>query len=155
MNALGKALVLLALLSSAGCGTASALKDECRPLMQTFFQMPLKERIEKISSYELEGQYRIFICGNQVMHPPAIYLAGPIAQQGAPAATLLKAKLANAKDDLTIRDIVLVFTEMKRRNSYNFSDDPALATLISDSIQKMQDKDWKRLAKDNFDEIMS
>lgn len=155
ITALRNALITLAILSSPGCGKASTLKNECRPLMQTFFQMPLRERMKKFASHEVEDQYRVFICGNQFMHPPAIYLAGPFAQQGAPAATFLKTKLANTKDDLTIRDIVLVFTEMKRRNTYDFSEDQALVTLISDRIGEMKNKDWKSVAQENFSEIIN
>lgn len=154
MSAFSKTVVILMLLSNAGYGVASSLKKECRPLVQTFFQMPLKERMKKFGSYELEEQYRIFICGNQVMHPPAIYLAGPFAQQGAPAVVFLKEKLANANDDLTIRDIVLVFTEMKRRNTYDVAEDQALITLIAGSVEKMQDKDWKRMTQENLTEIL-
>lgn len=153
MNMLSRTIAILMLLANAGCGMAAGLKKECKPIVQTFFQMPLKDRMEKFGTYTLEEQYRIFICGNQVMHPPAIYLAGPFAKQGSRAVVLLKAKLASAKDDLTIRDIILVFTEMQRRDTYDVAGDKALIALITDSVRVIQDKDWRRIAQQNLNEI--
>ncbi|MGC1547038.1 MAG: hypothetical protein WA777_00765 [Rhodanobacter sp.] len=149
-------LVSAAIISlSSGCSFAadSHLRDTCSPWLSTFYEMPLKQRLATFDSYSLDNQYQIFICGNQVVHPPAIYLAEPFARRGANAVPFLKAKLAQASDDLTIRDIVLVFVEMKRLNTYSISNDAFLAALVKRKVDDMRDANWRAVAQGNVSEM--
>jgi len=130
------------------------LNNICNPWLDTFYKLPLKERISTFKSYDLENQYIIFICGNQVVHPPAIYLAEPFAKQGSAIVPFLKVKLAQANDDLTIRDIVLVFAEMGRQHSYNVSKDVDLVKVITGKVGGMHDPDWKAAAQGNVNKIL-
>lgn len=156
MNLAIKCVMAAFLLMSSGCGIARqwSLQEECRPLVKTFFRMPLRERLTEFGTHDLESQYKIFICGNHVVHPPAIYLAGPFAQGGSATAAFLKTKLAHAKDDLTVRDIILVLTEMSRRNTYDVAGDKDLVRLMTASVENMRDKDWKRMTQENLSEIV-
>lgn len=139
-----------------GCSfaTDSHLRNACGPWLSTFYGKPLKERITTFESYNLENQYQIFICGNQVVHPPAIYLAEPFAKQGVIVVPLLKLKLENADDDLTVRDIVLVFAEMHRQHSYNVSEDTGLVKLMIEKVNGMHDSEWRAIAQRNVDRIL-
>lgn len=156
MSTFAKLALITATLLVAGCSFAasSRLRATCDPWLNTFYQKPLRERIATFDSYDLKNQYQIFICGNQVIHPPAIYLAEPFAKQGAAAVPLLKAKLTQADDDLTIRDIVLVFAEMQRQRSYNVPKDAGLVKLITEKVKEMHDPGWQAIAKKNVDKIL-
>lgn len=156
MNTPLRLTVVAALFFVAGCSfaTDSHLRNACGPWLGTFYQKPLKERIAAFESYGLENQYQIFICGNQVIHPPAIYLAEPFAKQGGAVVPLLKLKLEHADDDLTIRDIVLVFAEMHRQRSYDFSKDTGVVKLMTKKVNGMHDPDWRAIAQGNVDTIL-
>jgi len=147
-------VVLVALVSGYGFAEDSHLRGECSPWMSTFYGKPIKERIAAFDSYSIDDQYQIFICGNQMLHPPAIYLARPFAGRGESAVPLLKEKLIQAGDDLTIRDIVRVFVEMKRLSTYDASKDAFLAALISRKVAGMHDSGWRGIAQKNVNEIL-
>jgi len=98
----------------------------CDELADTYFRKPLQKRIDDFTSNTLAEQYNIYICGNQYREPPTLYLADPFASEGARAAAFLRERLAKARDDLTIRDIVIVFREMKRQHSYDVAGDEQL-----------------------------
>lgn len=156
MSTFAKLALVTATLLVAGCSFAanSRLRDTCDPWLNTFYQKSLRERIATFDSYDLKNQYQIFICGNQVIHPPAIYLAEPFAKQGAAAVPLLKTKLAQADDDLTIRDIVLVFAEMQRQHSFNVYEGSGLVKLITEKVNEMHDPGWQAIAQKNVDNIV-
>jgi hypothetical protein len=141
---MGVALGVVVLICNFSCSFGP---PECRSWAKTFFRMPSKEQIAKFGSYDLETQYGIFICGNQGIHPPAIYLAEPFARGGEPAARFLQIKLSQAKDDPTIRDIVSVFVQMTRMGTYDVPGDSALMDLITVAVAGMKDDDWKRIAE--------
>ncbi len=153
-----KAVGLTALLSLAvtGCPEAQGQVEgrECSAFKEMFHGRPLKVRVADFANYDLATQYAIFICGNQFRHPPAIYFAEPFAQQGEEAVPFLKDKLFRATDDLTIRDIILVLTEMSRQNTYDVTEDKELVRLMTASVEKMGDEDWKRITQENLSEIL-
>jgi hypothetical protein len=77
------------------------------------------------------------------MHPPALYLAAPFASQGSKAATFLKYKIQNTLvSDLDLRDILQVFVEMERQQTYDVIADPQLMDLLRSRVQKADDKNW-------------
>ncbi|WP_155950980.1 hypothetical protein [Rhodanobacter sp. OR87] len=156
MNILVRLTVVSASFLVAGCSFAanSHLRNTCNPWVNTFYKNSLRERIATFDSYDLGSQYEIFICGNQVIHPPAIYLAESFAKEGAAAVPLLKKKLAQADDDLTVRDIVLVFAGMQRQRSYDVSKDADLVRLIVEKLNGMHDPEWKAIAQGNLDKIL-
>lgn len=47
-----------------------------------FFRGEIPTRLERLENYSLEDQWRIFLYGNQVVHPPVKGLALPVARQG-------------------------------------------------------------------------
>lgn len=55
----------------------------------------------------------------------------------------LKEKLAQAQDDLTIRDIIRVFSEMSRQRSYDVSKDVDLIRHMRAAAARMKNHDWK------------
>lgn len=149
-------LTLLLSLAMTGCPAAEGQVEgrECSEFKEMFHGRPFKVRVADFTNHDLATQYAIFICGNQFRHPPAIYFAEPFAQRGEEAVPFLKEKLVGANDDLTIRDIILVLTEMSRRNTYDVAGDSELIRLMTASVEKMRDEDWKRMAQENLSEAV-
>jgi hypothetical protein len=130
-----------------------ALDKQCTNLAYSFFRLPLQEQIEEFRKRDAEDQYPMLICGNQAIHPPAQYLIRPLAQEGQPAAAFLKKKLLTATDDLTIRDIIMVFAEMNRSRTYDVINDRDLMTLIQSRAGAMKDPGWKIFVNQQLSEI--
>lgn len=93
------ALVLVVLL--LGC--------ENHDLEKNFFKQPLANRVERLRSYPLADQYKIFRYGNDRKEPALMDLADPIAERGATAVPFLVDKLNSESADIAVRDIVLIF----------------------------------------------
>jgi hypothetical protein len=138
-------------------GCASATEDSsslnCSKLSKTFFTKPTTEQMAEFSSLDIENQYAIFICGNQVREPPSIHLATPFAKEGQSVVGFLKEKLTAATGDLTIRDILLVFSDMSRYKSYNVAADTDLMKVITAAVARVKDPFWKKTSEQSLDEI--
>jgi len=154
IKALGGILIIFSLL--AGCFHADdpSLDSQCDALIDTFFRKSDEVQMAKFSAYPLEKKYVVFICGNQVIHPPRLYLAGMLAQEGAEVVDFLKDKLKKTSGDLTIRDIIYVFSEMDRLGTYDIADDDELVTLLANSVNRMK-TDWKTVTEKTLRGIVS
>lgn len=147
-------LALLLSLGVAGCwGGRNVRGFDCAELANTFFRKPLRITISEFSDYDVDKQYAIYICGNQYMHPPMIHLAEPFAKQGEKVVDFLKARLLEADDDLTIRDIVLVFAEMNRQESYDVPGDSDLMRVLEEKVRSMKDPFWRQLSEQKLNRI--
>jgi hypothetical protein len=124
-------------------------------VVDTFYERSLKERISTFPQYSFEDQYAIFLYGNQVQHPPAIYLTDPFAAQGKGIVLPLSDRLRDATDDLTIRDIVMVFSAMSRAKTYDVAGDGRLMTLLRWAAKRMKDSDWKALVEKEISTVQS
>jgi len=155
VNCLSRIMLLLAVCMSAGCGHASdsALRRECQPWVKGFFQKPSKAQITELRSFALDNQYKIYLCGNQIIHPPTMHLAEPFAQGGAAVAELLTAELSKPNSDANVRDIIMALREMQRLGTYEVARDRALMQLATDSVERMRDKDWQQMANEMLLEI--
>jgi hypothetical protein len=114
--------------------------------------MSTSEQVQKFKNYSLDEQYEIFLFGNQAVHPPAVYLANPFAEQGPIIVQFLKVKLKNARKEVTIRDIVSVFSELARMNLYDFSKDSELMGLLDRKVNDMRGI-WKETTLKMISEI--
>lgn len=146
---------LLLLFGMAGCSSASSNVRgyDCSELAKTFFRKPLKTTLVEFGDYDVDKQYAIYICGNQYMHPPMIHLAEPFAKEGEKVVDFLKARLLEADDDLTIRDIVLVFAEMKLQKTHDVAGDSDLMRLIEEKVRGMKNPDWRQLSEQELNGI--
>jgi hypothetical protein len=116
-------------------------------VIDEFYAKSLKERISAFPRYSFDEQYAIYLYGNQVQHPPAIYLADPFAAQGQSILLPLSDRLKAATDDLTIRDLVMVFSAMSREKTYNVAGDEGLMKLLRDSAGRMKHSVWKDIVE--------
>jgi hypothetical protein len=106
----------------------------------------LDNRVERSRQLTLEEQYRIFRYGNDVMHPPFMDLADPIAERGAAAVPFLLEQLAADHTDIAARDIMLVFQRMARLKVYNVKSDAGLMSTLSARVERMKDKEWREIS---------
>jgi hypothetical protein len=118
-----------------------------------FFRQPLETRVARLRQYPLETQYKIFRYGNDVVHPPLMDLAIPIAERGAGAVPFLIARLRADEDDFTVRDILRIVLEMKYLNTYDVKSDEALMHALSERTTTMKDKGWQDTCLKMLDEI--
>jgi hypothetical protein len=110
---------------------------------QNFFRQPPETRLARFSQYSLEDQYRIFRYGNDVVEPPVLGLAKPIAERGVAAVPFLVAHLNSERDDATVRDIVFIFSVMAASNRYDVKSDAPLMKNLDDAVGAMRDKSWQ------------
>ena len=125
----------------------------CTKYYYSFFEKPTTVQMAEFDSLPLDDQYAVYICGNQAYEPPQIGLRTPFAKEGARVVGLLKAKLANADGDLTIRDILGVFEEMSSRKTYDVAGDKDLMRVISAAVGRVKDRDWKMVCDQSLAEI--
>jgi hypothetical protein len=116
---------------------------ENHELEENFFKQPAADRVERLRRYPLAEQYKIFRYGNDLKEPPFMDLADPIAEKGATAVPFLLGQLNSKSDDITIRDIVLVFETMAISKSYDVKSDTGLMSVLSFKVSTMKNEGWK------------
>ncbi|MBK8183283.1 MAG: hypothetical protein IPK63_10485 [Candidatus Competibacteraceae bacterium] len=134
-----KIIYLLTISIIFGC--ASNVEDiENSRLGKDFYRknIAISDQMKEIKSFSINEQYEIFEFGNRVIYPPASYLALSLAEQGEIIIPFLRDKLENTNDELTIRDIILIFSEMVELKNYEFSKDLRLRKLIRQKVDNMK-----------------
>jgi hypothetical protein len=122
-----------------------ALACESHDLEVNFFKQPLANRVERLRQYPLADQYKIFRYGNDRKEPPFMDLANPIAERGTTAIPFLLNQLNSHADDITTRDILLIFERMASSGTYDVQSDDALMTTLNSKVSGMKDKDWQAI----------
>jgi len=118
----------------------------CPKIASEYFANHLGETIRVFTSYDLEKQYAVYLCGNQYVHPPVMELAVPFASEGETAARFLQSKMEGNIEDLTTRDLLLVFAEMQRQKTYDVKGDMALMNLLRRKVGAIKDAFWREQA---------
>ncbi len=146
MSRLPRLIPLLYCLFLPGCPADEReppTRAECSELATTFFRQPVKAQLVEFSTYELDRQYVVFICGNEHMEPPAQYLAEPFSKRGELAVPFLKSKLETTHNERAIRYIVYVLSEMSWRKTYDVKGDAELMQLMKRRTLEIQDEFWR------------
>lgn len=118
-----------------------------------FFWMPEQQRNAEFEKHDFDIQYRIYIYGSQEIEPPVIGLAWQLAWEGGRIVQPLEAKLESADDDLTIRDIILVFRVMNDLRTYNVAGDKSLMEKLREKATAIKDPSWWIITENNLHEI--
>lgn len=139
----------------ASCSSRTAEGYSCSGLQTTFFRMPLAEQVAAFGRYPLDDQYVIYVCGNQRLEPPALYLREPYAREGKVAADFLATKLATVTYDFTAYNIIEVFEKMQQLGSYDVAGDAELLSLLTSSVARMKEADEKRKATELLTSIQT
>jgi hypothetical protein len=124
----------------------------CGGVPNSFFLLPNEQRDAEFQKYDLETQYKIYICG-QKREPPMFGLASPLAREGGRIVPLLKMKLEGTDNDLRIRDIVRLFREMNDLGTYNVAGDKSLMEELQSKVGEMKDPDWRKVTEKMLIEI--
>lgn len=103
--------------------------------------------------YSLQDQFRIFRYGVDKIEPPDLELANPIAERGVTVVPFLMQQLRLTKDDLAIRDILLILRTMLRFKTYAVNRDAALMNALQERIVTMKDLRWKSFCEEKFEDI--
>lgn len=112
-----------------------------------FYRQSTSEQQKVFRQHTLQDQLDLFFFGNQVRHPPAIYLAQCFALNGAPAVELLRSKLNTDSDDLTVRDIAMLLATIDEMGQYDVAGDAQLMTVLRSRVAKMRDEGWRDTAE--------
>ncbi len=124
-------------------GTQLMLGCEDHALEESFFKKPLANRVERLRSYSLADQYKIFRYGNDRKEPPFMDLAEPIAEKGSIAVPFLLDQLNSDSHYIAVRDMLLIFETMASSKSYDVKSDAVLMRVLSSRVSDMKDKEWK------------
>ena len=118
----------------------------CGGVPNEFFLMPAEQRNAEFQKYDIETQYKIYICGQQ-REPPMLELVSPFAREGGHIVPLLKAKLENTSNDSTIEDIVYLFKEMNNLGTYNVAADKPLMEELRSKVTGKKDPAWQKITE--------
>lgn len=110
-----------------------------------FFNGEIRSRVERLETYPLEQQYRIFLYGNQTIHPPATGLALPLARKGKPALDYILEQLSKSENDLDFRDSLVVFQMMQWGGHYNVCADVAAMEVIKSNKMRIHHAAWRNV----------
>src|ERR1700674_4369484 len=105
----------------------------CGGVSNEFFLLPAEQRDAEFQKYDIETQYKIYICGKQ-REPPMLELSSPFAQEGGRIVPLLKMRLESTDNDLRIRDIVRLFREMNDLGTYDVAADKSLMEELRSNV---------------------
>jgi hypothetical protein len=108
-----------------------------------FFKNPPATRVDRLRQYSLEDQYRLFRYGNDKFEPPLTGLAIPIAERGQAVVPFLLGKIDPEADDVTVRDVLLVFERMAATKSYDVKSDAAVMETLHSRVLAMKDAGWR------------
>ena len=143
---------LCAVVLLSGCPRAGSNSDEASAA-RSFYNLPVTEQLRTFRQHPLENQLDLFLFGNQIHHPPAIYLARCFALSGAAAVELLRSKLNANSDDLTVRDITLLLANIDAMSKYDVTGDAQLMATLKSRIAQMRDAGWRDTAEQKFASI--
>jgi hypothetical protein len=118
-----------------------------------FFWMPENQRDAEFQKQDFDTQYQIYIYGSREIEPPAMGLAWTLAREGGKIVPPLEAKLQAADDDLTIRDILLVFAAMSELETYDVAGNKSLMEELRERATAIKDPAWAIVAQNDLHEI--
>lgn len=148
----------LLLLLTPGCkGSAAEVGGyKCADFVRLsiYYGRSTDERLAEISSYPIDKQYAVFVCGVQYIRPPQWEAAQPFAAHGSVAADFLATKLPLVHDDTTIENIVTLFGDMEARGVYEIAQESELAQLLQQSVSRMKNEVQKKRTQQVLDQLI-
>jgi hypothetical protein len=144
------AIAVLAIFLGSACADPYRLR--CSKWWSQFLQQSAEAREAEFSRHELSLQYEIFSCG---MHtePPLLEYKKWLARRGPPAAAFLQTKLTESLDDEAVVNIIEVLSYMQRWNYYDVVADQRLMQVLRQSVSKIRDDSWKKMASRELERI--
>jgi hypothetical protein len=112
-----------------------------------FYRQSTIDQQRTFRRHALDEQFKLFLFGNQVRHPPALYLADCFALNSPSAVSLLRARLAVDNHDLTVRDIAMLLATIDAMGTYDVAADNQLLRALNSQIAKMRNAGWRDSAE--------
>jgi hypothetical protein len=112
-----------------------------------FYREDLASRVERARKLTLDQQYKVFRYGNDVIHPPLMDMADPIAERGKAAIPFLLEQLRADDDDLAARDILLIFSRMAALGTYSVKSDPTVMNALHARVASMKNTERRTAAE--------
>ena len=132
---------------------ATATACNGNSIEKQFFRDDIRTRMERLETYPLEQQWRIFLYGNQVVHPPNKTLALPIAKQGKPALDYILEQLEQPQHELDYRDALVVFDRMQEGGYYNVCGDEPAMDAIRRNESRISHTGWREVYRHMLDDL--
>ncbi len=151
---ISRSLLLCAVALLAGCPDSGNERADVAAA-RAFYAQPAAEQMMTFRQHALGEQLDLYFYGNQIRHPPAIYLARCFALSGERAVDLLRAKLSSKNDDLTVRDISALLAAIDAMGKYDVSKDAELMSALRSQVANMQDQGWRDTAEKKIASIES
>jgi hypothetical protein len=153
--AVGALALFLPLFVCAACNAQEPGTMPKEALRAFYADRSADHRMHTFRLHSVDQQLQIFLYGNQVIHPPTIYLADCFALGGSEAVAVLRSRLSARVTDLDIRDMANLLLAIQRSGTYDVRADEALRRLLDDRISAMVDGGWKGFAKTYSNAIAS
>lgn len=148
-----KKLIVIMIAALFGC-VSDAPGLEKRKIAEKFFSqyISIPERLTEFGKFSLQDKYELFKFGNRIVHPPAIYLAKPFAEEGRAIIPFLSQKLVESDDEAEIRDIALLLLELSRLKPDSLHGEHEVLRIMDDKTKRMRGI-WKDVARGFFLEM--
>lgn len=101
------------------------------------------EREAILERYPIDDQYKIFVYGNQQIHPPHTDLARVLARRGKQAVEYVLDQVDGSKNDLDYRDSLLVFEFMQNDGYYPVCTDARVMGVLAENERAISDMAWR------------
>jgi hypothetical protein len=124
--------------------------------IKEFFELPLRERHEKITQFDFEMQYEIYMYAMIKRHPPDLMFSYDIASQGERIVPFLTEKLRQTDDESVQEKIIFIFRDMTWGHGVDLRNNEELIDLINEVVSSMTDDYYyKGLSERYLREIMA
>lgn len=123
------------------------------PLERDFFRGDIPTRNQRLAGYPMEQQWRIYLYGNQVIHPPATGLAEVLARRGEPMLRFILKSLESTENDLDYRDSMVVFQMMQWGGHYGICSDRTILSRIRSNQDRIGDPRWRQVYAEMLKEL--
>ncbi|MBD3678795.1 MAG: hypothetical protein HUJ27_10390 [Rhodobacteraceae bacterium] len=146
------ALVLCCAVALGGCVRPKTDGVELS-VAREFRAMPVAEQARAFRQYPVDQQLGLYFFTHQHMHHPPIILAHCFALNGAAGVELLRAKLSEEINAVTVRDIAKLLRTMDSMKTYDVAGDTQLMEALRAQIAKFPPEGWAGLAADYANKI--
>jgi hypothetical protein len=143
-------LILLSAVALASCAHPLA-----EPEVKEYFKGDPSTRIERLEKMPIDLQYKIFVYGNQSVHPSITSLGRPLAKRGKLAFDYIVAQIEQSGNDLDYRDTMTVFEFMQRDGYYDICGDNMAISIVRENQYKIRNADWKTMYQERLRRLCS
>jgi len=146
---------LLVVLVIAACGSTRVQSTDRahRDLARRLLMLPREERLAAFDSLAVETQFVVFRYGMDHVEPPATELASRLARRGAAGIRLVKMSLEDNKDDVGIRDDIILVDAVNLAKTYDVAGDSVIVRVLRERVDSIRDREYKASCERMFKDM--